>query len=638
MEANTSDASSSMVYAGSTMPFVVFTGENVAAIHLLDLVRMTTSSPALQASDNESRYCLPVPVWYMEGDGHVKKWFIGTGTPPELAEAGPSTVEPELLLSPPGASLSASCAREHIRPLHAALHFHRRSGGLMLENRSGQPIVYEKGGKNERDVTLTKHTTKQTLLWKQKNYLRFGEYLFSVSFVADPLDQAYIDQQFDEDIGRLYGSLPPSLLFNFAPKVHAQLNWHIAMHKPFPNGRIAAGIDIRTGQPLVVKGVSKRNPMARHYIVARLQAMYRDDIGPQEGIMKALDVWCKHGRLSHNLHHEQGELCHCEQMEYSMPIAEHSFHDMPWNEVTADDRIRYFKQTLVGLAKLHEMGITHGHISPTSLLILTEEGRETPASDESLLKDRKAVLSVCMQPTKVRTQSLCVAPELSDGCLLQPLDEIPSESGAQGTGGNEPVGAAPYDDASVSLGGSYDQAMESLYASLNNAIDSVPEVLGNDAVELVHWVSDDTDESLSDVSDGDEWQQAAELQDLDGTEADVWALAVSWLSTLIALPTETRITKDIHSRLLDDLDARTNSSSCTNEKIMALIIRDMLCWDPRARPRAATALQHAAWSVIMMRLVNEEDKKRKRGGLCRHGSEIWRGAFCRVILEYCFFK
>ncbi|PTB63353.1 hypothetical protein BBK36DRAFT_145271 [Trichoderma citrinoviride] len=628
-DTNTCDAPSDMILAESPMPFVIFTGANAAANHLLELVRVTTSSPALQTSGEQACYAVPLPVWSMDKGSSITKWMIGSGAPSnEPAEDDLSALKPDILLCPPGASPSASSARQDIQALHAALYYHPRSGGLVFENRSGNLIVYEEGDKDGQDLTLTKHTTMQTLLWKQKNYLQFGEHRFLISFAADSRDQVYIGRQFDEVIGCVYGSLCPSVLFNFARTPAAKLDWYIATHRLFPGGRLSAGIDVRTGQPLVVKRVSKTDPMARHQIIARLQAMYRQDKGPQEGILKALDVWCKFGRLSHNLHHEQGGPCHCDYIEYSMPIAEHSFDDMPWNEVTADDRIRYFWQTLIGLTKLHGMGILHGNISHKSLLILTEEGREAPASDEYLLKCLKAVLSVCMRPTKARKQSLYIAPELSTGFLQQYFDGLPLESGAQGTGGDEPVDVASYrDDASVPVGESCGQTLESSCATLNDATASVPEVLSNDEGELVQWGPNDTEVTLGDVSDGDVsdgdgWQPIDGIAGTNGTEADVWALAMSWLSTLIAIPAETTITRDIHSQLLDDLDAKTNSSSSTNEKIMALIIRDMLCWDPWARPSAADTLQHPAWQVIMKRMENEEDKKRKRGGLTRQDSQM----------------
>ncbi|KAH0493447.1 hypothetical protein TgHK011_000115 [Trichoderma gracile] len=618
---NISEPSSSIVRTRSPMPLVVFAGANAAANHLLELVRVTTSPSALQSSGDQARYVLPVPVWTMDKNSSITRWMIGSGAPPTPAEDGLSTAQPDILLCPPGASASASSARQDIHTLHAALYFHPRSGGLVFENRSGNLIVYEGGDKDGQDLTITKHTTMQTLLWKQKNYLQFGEHRFLVSFIAKSTDQAYIGQQFDNIIGCLYGSLAPSTLFNFAPKPDAHLNWYIAIHKLFPKGQLVAGIDVRTGQPLVVERVSKKTSMARQHIVTRLQAIYRTDIGPQEGIMKALDVWCTVGRLCHNLRHEQGGPCHCEYIEYSMPVAEHSFQDMPWDEVTANDRIRYFRQTLVGLVKLHEMGIKHGHISPTSLLLLTEEGREMPTCDEHSAKELKAVLSVRMRPTKMAKQSLYIAPEVSVGVLPRDLDEItPDEAEAQGTSENEVIGAAIPDNANLSLEGIDDQTMELLPAPLNSATAPVPEVPVNDAGELVRWVSNNVDTTLGDASDGNGWQLVDDMQDLDGTEADVWALAMSWLSTMIALPAETTITRDIHSRLLDDLDAKTSSGDSTNDKIMALIIRDMLCWDPRARPSAGDALQHAAWSVIM-RMANEEDKKRKRDGISRKGSQ-----------------
>ncbi|PTB72281.1 hypothetical protein M440DRAFT_1433858 [Trichoderma longibrachiatum ATCC 18648] len=636
-DTNAPDSPSSIVHARSPMPFVVFAGANAAAKHLLELIRVTTSSPTLETSGQQARYAITVPVWPTEKGSSILKWTIGSGVPPTPAGndlSAASTAPPDILLCPPGASDSASSARQDISPLHAALYFHPRSGGLVFENRSGSLIVYEGGDRNGQDVTLTKHTTMQTVLWKQDNYLQFGEHRFVVSFVAKSSDEAYIGQQFDDIIGCLYDSLAPSTLFNFAPRPDAKLQWYIAIHKLFPSGRLTAGTDVRTGQPLAVKRVSKIDMLARRQIVTRLQVMYRTDIGPQEGIMKALDVWCEVGRLSHNLHHEQGGPCRCQWIEYSMPIAEHSFQDMPWQQVKADDRIRYFRQTLIGLAKLHESGIAHGHITPTSLLLLTEEGREMPTCDEYSVKELKAILSLCMPSTEVRTPNLCMAPELVQELIQQCASRMAySGTVAQDTDGNEAVGAAAHSDASVTVEDFNDQEMEPLQASLDNTAAPVPEALSNDAAGLAHWNSSDAAVALMDMFDGAEWKPADDTQALDGTEADVWALAMSWLSTLIALPAPSLITEEIHSSLLDDLDAKTNSSVSTNEKIMALIIRDMLCWDPRARPSAEVALQHAAWSVIKMRLANEEDKKRKRGGIDQQGnqSELREDKRARVV-------
>ncbi|KAL7812175.1 hypothetical protein V8C44DRAFT_364900 [Trichoderma aethiopicum] len=608
-DANNSGASPNDTLASSSMPFVILTGENSAAMYLLDLVRIQASPPLLEVHHGKSRYVLPVPKWSMNEGGKIPSWLMGAGSPPGPAGTAASTLEPDILLCPPGDSDGATCARRSIEHLHAALYFNPRSGGLMLENRSGNPIIYEHGGKDEQDVMLTKYTTQRTLLWKQKNYLIFGEYRFAVSFVTDDLGQAYkayVDDQFNRNIGRLYNALAPSTLLNFIPSRFATLYRDIAAHKVFPNNRMMAGIDIRTGEPVVLKALY-RDSLTLHDAFVRLSIMSDVNRGPREGLLKVLDYWCK-CEPTDNI------LCPCERIDYSVPLAEHSFQDMPWHQVTADDRIRYFRQTLTGLASLHASGITHGHISPTSLLLLAEKRSEASASEEYLLKNLKAVLSVCMRPCKQRTQSLCIAPELLTGPLPQDSNDVSSASEAQETGDNQVVDAAPQYESNASVDAyltpeSLEVIDESLDNNLadqliivgaNNTIDAIGQPIVRDA-DNMEQVLDEVPEALPRDPEIEERLQMT----IRAMAADVWALAMSWLCVLVDLPDQKHITRDIHRQLLGDLEEKTNKGSI-NEQMMALVIRRMLQWEPQQRLSAGDALP--AWDLMMIK----GDKKRKR--------------------------
>lgn len=66
----------------------------------------------------------------------------------------------------------------------------------------------------------------------------------------------------------------------------------------------------------------------------------------------------------------------CPIVYYSMPLAEHSFADMPWATVNYQDRLRFFRQTLMGLRTLHKRGIIHSRISPKALALQLDEARE----------------------------------------------------------------------------------------------------------------------------------------------------------------------------------------------------------------------------------------------------------------------
>lgn len=66
----------------------------------------------------------------------------------------------------------------------------------------------------------------------------------------------------------------------------------------------------------------------------------------------------------------------CTVVCYSIPLAEYSFANMPWATVDYQDRLRYFRQTLLGLRTMHRREIVHGSISPKALMLQLDEATE----------------------------------------------------------------------------------------------------------------------------------------------------------------------------------------------------------------------------------------------------------------------
>lgn len=131
-----------------------------------------------------------------------------------------STVEPEILLSPPLESPSASIARQHIKDFHASIFFHPHSGALIFETRASGGVVYDKG-MNGNDLKLIKSRgndpNRLCVLWQKKNYLRFGEYWFVLEICVKDEDMKQFQNFQDQNLKRCYCSLPPSKLLDFIP-------------------------------------------------------------------------------------------------------------------------------------------------------------------------------------------------------------------------------------------------------------------------------------------------------------------------------------------------------------------------------------------------------------------------------------
>ncbi|KAL7894171.1 kinase-like domain-containing protein [Trichoderma sp. SZMC 28014] len=104
----------------------------------------------------------------------------------------------------------------------------------------------------------------------------------------------------------------------------------------------------------------------------------------------------------------------CQHTFYSIPLARYSFLDFHWTKLEHDTRLAYFHQTLLGLSAMHEQGLVHGNIRPSSLLVLANATHKSYTTTKAL-STKKAVLSLSMSQTERKlydTTSICIAPEV----------------------------------------------------------------------------------------------------------------------------------------------------------------------------------------------------------------------------------
>ncbi|KAL7938178.1 hypothetical protein V8C35DRAFT_291131 [Trichoderma chlorosporum] len=393
--------------------FATFSAANTAARLLLDNVQRTYPQPTLKTyqrenGQRETGYQLKLAV---SSDPNDRMWSIGAAASPMASRAlrrtNQSCNEPEILLVPPGDSPSLEEARQSIGNIHAFLSFHPRSAMLRLRTRSRKPIIYEKGGARCRDSIISSDGNKFVTLWQPENYLWFGPYRFVFEYAVKGEDEDTVNQRFNENLGCLYYSLSPSEVLNFFPKKQPRSRGNVSLHKRIPNSPNRAGVDIQTGLPVVVGGF-RNDSKTWSSIFKRLQIAH--NILHQD-ILNIIEVWCDHEALYSSSFGKQSRTCGCTNIYFSIPPAEYTFLNMPWDDVEADSRALYFYQSLRGLADIHHHGVTHGQISPSSLLILRETESEGSANHASLRT--KAVISLCEWQRK-DTKSLCIPPEFLD--------------------------------------------------------------------------------------------------------------------------------------------------------------------------------------------------------------------------------
>lgn len=146
----------------SDIGYFTFSAANVAAVHLLENIRHEPSPPALISNEDSIGYRLSIPSAQSHSvppsrDGQFcLSWRIGTGPSPNKVKAGVDSFTPEILLCPQAASPSPSskAVRASINHIHATIYIHARSRVLMMESRTGRPIIYERGDMNNQDVVI----------------------------------------------------------------------------------------------------------------------------------------------------------------------------------------------------------------------------------------------------------------------------------------------------------------------------------------------------------------------------------------------------------------------------------------------------------------------------------------------------
>ncbi|KAL7919540.1 kinase-like domain-containing protein [Trichoderma austrokoningii] len=104
-----------------------------------------------------------------------------------------------------------------------------------------------------------------------------------------------------------------------------------------------------------------------------------------------------------------------------------------------------------------------------------------------------------------------------------------------------------------------------------------------------------------------------DVDNLNTPEADIWALAASFLLGLLNVPDKGRfkVTAPMHQTIQTSIRDKCQRGAMS-EPLAALMLR-MLAWDPRDRPTAGEALDSEAWLLVREEKQRAEDgRKRKR--------------------------
>lgn len=367
------------------------------------------------------------------------------------------------------------------------------------------------------------------VLRRERNYLHFGPYRFLFKFVTQTRQNfdrftAHMNQVIKSD----FHEFVPSRLFNFIPmpSPYHETSWNILFHHKILTTNIITGVDIHTGQPVAVKKLlNKEASKTRQHVVERLKTAIQSRDAQGNGILEIIDIWCSHQTSPPCLFDVSNTemLDECEYTFYSMPLAGYNFLNLPWTKLDADTRLAYFHQTLLGLSALHEQGLVHGNIRPSSLLVLANTTNKLYTTTTAL-STKKAVLSLSMSQMERKlydTTRICIMPEA--------WGKINSRS----------------------------------------------------------------------------------TTDLDETKLDIWALATSWLYTLMRPPDNLKIvTEQDYLRMKGQLQFRIKRLSFLEP--FAPLLNQMLAWEPEQRPSAAEALASTAWQPVWDEKRRREDKMKQK--------------------------
>ncbi|POS69986.1 hypothetical protein DHEL01_v211619 [Diaporthe helianthi] len=342
--------------------FAIFSANNVAATHLLSLVRATTPShlylsESLRTSQRGIGYALgldvPDVIWYQPG-----RWKIGAGSPNRPTE---------LLLCPyPSGDNdpSSAVAGNSIDGLHAAISFHPVSGAIIIRSRSSKPLLYlDGGGTVQRGKDTHSH-----VLFMEHNRLQLGSYEFALDFVLRPKDYPNFQKQRDIVLEEAYGALPSRHLDLLPSQQHYLCRGIIVHRKLYENDYRSqySGVYTRSAGTVAINMLKYTRETSDRV----RDEVRRVQINSHEGLFGMIDCWCEHDESWPCVLRKPHSPCFPQDTEtifYTTPLSEDSFASFSWSRVVIQDRLSYFYQTLVGLQELHKSQVAHGSISPWTL-------------------------------------------------------------------------------------------------------------------------------------------------------------------------------------------------------------------------------------------------------------------------------
>ncbi|KAK4448729.1 kinase-like domain-containing protein [Podospora aff. communis PSN243] len=287
-----------------------------------------------------------------EGPGGA--WRIGKGS----SRAGDDSRGVDLLLVPPGQHKGTGVAN-----VHALISIHSQSGAFMLRSTSSRPIIYMSAAEDGSDLVLRQGG--QAVLYKTVNRLRIGSLDFILSFSVEQENHFQVlRDQFITSIMEQPAAPHPSI--DVIPQSYHQRIAGYITHKSISAGAfgmVRSAVDCTTGRPVAVKRLTCKGQRESSAVQmeARIAGLFpRDD--PGSGVIPLLSAWCEH-----NSRFPCGRSP--EDVFLAMPLAQTDFGHADWLSIRAETRLALFRDTLVGLRRIHSSNIIHRDISLKNLLI-----------------------------------------------------------------------------------------------------------------------------------------------------------------------------------------------------------------------------------------------------------------------------
>ncbi|KAK0614714.1 kinase-like domain-containing protein [Immersiella caudata] len=312
-----------------------------------------SSCSAAPLDTTASRGCYRLSLDVLpEGPGGA--WRIGKGS----ARAGDGSRGIDLLLVPPGQHKGSGVAN-----VHATISIHSQSGAFMLRSTSSRPIIYMSAAEDGSDLVLRQGG--KAVLHKTVNRLRIGALDFLLSFSVEQINHFQVlRDQFITSI--LEQPAAPHSSIDAIPQAYHQRIAGYITHKSISAGAfgmVRSAVDSATGRPVAVKRLSckGRRESSAVEAEARIAGLFRSD-DPGSGVIPLLSVFCEH-----NAKFPCGRSP--EDVFLVMPLAQTDFGHADWLSIPAETRLALFRDTLIGLKRIHASGIMHRDISPKNLLI-----------------------------------------------------------------------------------------------------------------------------------------------------------------------------------------------------------------------------------------------------------------------------